>query len=385
MKFIHTSDLHIGRRLGEFSLIDDQRAALEQLLALIRTEKPDALMLSGDIYDKTVPSSEAVALFDDFLTSAAELTQILMISGNHDSPERIAFGGRLMEKSGVHVCGVYDGETHCVTFADAWGEVHVYLLPFIRPADVRRYFPDDDTDSYNSAFGTAINALHVDPTQRNVILSHQFVTGGIRSESETVSVGGTDAVDLAHLSRFDYAALGHLHRAQTCRTENGSGTVRYSGSPAAYSISEADDEKSVTVITLCEKGTCTVDVRPLTPYRKIYRLRGAYADVMALDFYRDTDYRVSYIQMILTDETDVPDALYRLRTVYPYLLRLEYDNSRTRAQQSFEALPDGDDAELHPEALFSAFYRMQNGADMDEDMTAYLRQMIARLWKEETV
>lgn len=381
MKLIHTSDLHLGRRLGEFSLIDDQRAMLQQLLDLIRTEAPDALLVSGDIYDKTVPSAEAVALFDDFLTAAAELTQILMIAGNHDSPERISFGGRLMERSGVHVCGVYDGETHCVTLTDAWGDVNVYLLPFIRPADVRRYFPDADTDSYNSAYGTAVRALGIDSSRRNVILTHQFITGGVRSESETVSVGGTDAVDIAHLSQFDYAALGHLHRAQTCKTEERDGIVRYSGSPIAYSVSEADDEKSVTVVTLCEKGNCTVDVRPLTPHRNIVRLRGAYDEVMALEFYRDTDYKDAFVQMTLTDEADVPDALYRLRTVYPYLLRLEYDNTRTRADQTMELLPDA--ADMDPETLFSAFYRMQNGTDMEEDMASYLRQMIACLWREE--
>ncbi len=381
MKFIHTSDLHVGRRLGEFSLIDDQRAVFVQLLDLIRKEMPDALLLSGDIYDKTVPSSEAVTLFDDFLTSAAELTQILMISGNHDSPERISFGGRLMERSGVHVCGGYDGETHRMTFTDEWGEVSVYMLPFLRPADVRRYFPDADTDSYDRAVRTAIDALDVDPARRCVLLSHQFVTGGVRSDSETVSVGGTDAVDIAHFSAFDYTAMGHLHRAQTCRQAGSSGIVRYSGSPIAYSVSESEDEKSVTVVTMHEKGDCTVEVHPLTPHRRICCLRGDYETLMSRDFYRETDYRESYVQITLTDEEDVPDALYRLRTVYPYLLRLEYDNTRTRAQQLSEVMPDAGD--MDPTALFSAFYRMQNGADMDEEMTAYMQQMIARLWEGE--
>jgi exonuclease SbcD len=188
-------------------------------------------------------------------------------------------------------------------------------------------------------------------------------------------------VDIAHLSQFDYAALGHLHRAQTCKTEERGGIVRYSGSPIAYSVSEADDEKSVTVVTLCEKGNCTVDVRPLTPHRTIVRLRGTYDDVMALEFYRDTDYKDAFVQMTLTDEADVPDALYRLRTVYPYLLRLEYDNTRTRADQTMELLPDA--ADMDPETLFSAFYRMQNGTEMEEDMAAYLHQMIACLWREE--
>ncbi len=379
MKFIHTSDLHIGRRLGEYSLIDDQRAVLAQLLDIVRDERADALLLSGDVYDKTMPSSEAVALFDDFLTEAAAITQVFLISGNHDSPERIAFGGRLMETSGVHLCGVYDGTAHCVTLQDAWGDVCFYLLPFIRPADVRRYFPDADTQSYDAAFGVAVEALDVDRTKRSVILAHQFVMGGVRSESETVSVGGTDAVDVGWLSAFDYAALGHLHRAQNCHAPSDGTVVRYCGSPVAYALSEADDEKSVTVVTMQEKGDIRVECRPLVPHRKIYRLRGSYASFMALDFYRDTDYPDSYLQITLTDEEDVPDALFRLRTVYPYLLRLEYDNARTRAQQTFEVLPDA--AEMGPMTLFSTFYRMQNGEDMDAEMAQHMNELIENLWK----
>ena len=380
MKLIHTSDLHIGRRLGEYSLIDDQRAMLEGLLDIIREETPDALLIAGDIYDKTVPSAEAVGLLDDFLTEAASLTAVLLISGNHDSPERIAFGGRLMAESGLHVCGVYDGQTHRITFRDDWGEVHVYLLPFIRPADVRRFFPDADTDSYDAAYAAAIDALDIDAGVRNVIVSHQFVMGGERSESETVSVGGTDAVQMGHLSAFTYAALGHLHRAQTLHTPQG-GTVRYSGSPTAYAVSEAEDEKSVSVVTLCERGSCTVALRPLVPYRRIVRLRGTYDMLMAREFYRDTDYQKSYVQITLTDEEDIPDALYRLRTVYPYLLRLEYDNTRTRAEQNFDALSDA--GSMNPGELFSAFYRAQNGEEMDVEMQAHMDGLIARLWGEE--
>ena len=379
MKLIHTSDLHIGVRLGDHSLMDDQRTVLDELLALIRAEQADALLVAGDIYDKTVPSAEAVALFDDFLCAAAALTDVFLISGNHDSPERISFGGRLMASSGVHVCGTYDGESHCQTLYDEYGEVCIYLLPFIRPADVRRYFPDADTDTYNAAFAAAIGALEVNPSVRNVILSHQFVMGSVRSESETVSVGGTDAVDSLHFAAFDYAALGHLHRAQNASSAGG--IVRFCGSPIAYSVSEAEDEKSVTVVTLGQKGDVAVETRPLKPYRRIYRLRGTYDELMSLDFYRGTDYPDSYVQITLTDENDVPDALYRLRTVYPYLLRLEYDNARTRAQQSFDILPDA--ADMDPEVLFSSFYRMQNGEDMTEDMAEHMRALTARLWKGE--
>ena len=378
MKLLHTSDLHIGKRLGEFSLIDDQRAVLHALLDLIRAEAPDALLLAGDIYDKTVPSAEAVGLLDDFLTQAALLTRVFLISGNHDSPERIAFGGRLMERSGLTVCGVYDGLTHCYPLEDEWGTVYIYLLPFIRPADVRRYFPDGDTETYDAAFETAIAALEADPAARNVILAHQFITGGVRSESESISVGGTDAVASSHFAAFDYAALGHLHGAQNCASPDGT-IVRYSGTPMAYSISEADDEKSVTVVEMAEKGKCTYRTCPLQPCRPIRRLRGTYDALMSLDFYRDSDIRDCYVQITLTDEEDIPDALYRLRTVYPYLLRLEYDNTRTHAEQSFDGITDA--ADMDPRMLFSAFYREQNGMDMDEEMTVHMEELIEVLWR----
>ena len=377
MKLLHTSDLHIGRRLGEFSLIDDQRAVLNALLELIRAESPDALLVAGDIYDKTVPSAEAVGLLDDFLTQAAAMTRVFLIAGNHDSPERISFGGRLMERSGLTVCGIYDGQVHCYPLEDEWGTVNLYLLPFIRPADVRRYFPDGDTETYDAAFGTAIAALDADAAARNVLLTHQTVMGGLRAESESISVGGTDAVGTGHFSAFDYTALGHLHRAQNCTAD--CGIIRYSGSPMAYSVSEADGEKSVTVAELREKGNCTQRTIPLTPYRQMHRLRGTYDELMALDFYRDTDLRDSYVQITLTDEEDIPDALYRLRTVYPYLLRLEYDNTRTRAEQNLTALTDAGD--MDPAELFSAFFREQNGIDMDEDMKSHMDDLIERVWR----
>lgn len=382
MKFIHISDLHIGRHLGEYSLIEDQRAVLDSILALIRTEMPDALLIAGDIYDKTVPSAEAVGVLDDFLTAAAALTRVLLIAGNHDSPERIAFGSRLMEGVGLHVCGIYDGEVHRAVFRDAYGEVNVYLLPYLRTADVRRYLPDAAVETVDEAVGAAISALGADPDARNVLLAHQFVIGGERSESEYLSVGTADRVSSTRFSAFDYTALGHLHRAQNCTAAEGT-VIRYSGSPLPYSISEADDQKSVSVVTLEEKGKVSVRVHPLTPIRRIFCLRGTYDTVMARDFYCDTPYPDSYVQITLTDEYDIPDALYRLRTVYPYLLRLEYDNTRTRSNLTPTALSDGE--EMEPGRLFSLFFTTQNGADMDEDMQAYMDAQIARIFGEESV
>ncbi len=380
MKLIHISDLHIGRRLGEYSLAEDQRAILDEILALIRTEEPDALLIAGDIYDKTVPPAEAVGLLDDFLTAAVSLTRVMLIAGNHDSPERVAFGGRLMAGAGLYVCGIYDGEVHRVTLHDSHGEVNVYLLPYLRSADVRRVLPDADTETVDAAVGSAIDALGVDPAVRNVLLAHQFVVGAERSESEGLSVGTADSVGADRFSVFDYTALGHLHRAQNCTAAQGA-VIRYSGSPLPYSVSEAEDEKTATVVTMEEKGNVSVRVLPLRPHRRICRLRGTYDEVMAREFYRDTDYTESYVQITLTDEYDIPDALYRLRTVYPYLLRLEYDNARTHTELLPDAVTEGE--AMEPGTLFASFYETQNGVSMDDDMQAYMDTLIAQIFGEE--
>ena len=375
MKLLHTSDLHIGKRLFEYSLIEDQRVVLEQLLALISEEKPDALLISGDIYDKTVPSAEAVGILDAFLTKAAELTQVLLIAGNHDSPERISFGGRLMSASGVHVCGVYDGTTHTVVLEDAHGPVNFWLLPFVRPADVRRYCPETEIATTADALAAAIADLHIDTGERNVLLAHQFVTGADRTESEEVSVGGTDNVDAGIFADFDYTALGHIHRAQECAYPY----IRYSGTLLPYSFSEAEDEKTVTVVELEEKGNVRISARSITPPRPMRRLRGTYASLMAREFYAETDYPDSYLQITLTDEEDIPDALMRLRTVYPFLMRLEYDNIRTRTDTALQALDEA--ARVDPFTMTAAFYEQQNGQEMTAEMTEFLHTLIASVWE----
>ena len=241
MKFFHLSDLHLGRRMYEFSLIDDQKFILEELLCLAAEEHPDAVVIAGDIYDRAVPSAEAVELFDSFLTElAGRRIPVLAIAGNHDSPERIAFGAGLMAPSGVHLSPVYNGRVEPVTLSDAYGEVRFYLLPFIKPANVRRFYPDAVIESYTDALRCAVEHMDIAPSTRNVLVTHQFVTGGVRSESEDITVGGTDNVDAAVFDGFDYVALGHLHGAQSIGRE----TLRYSGTPLKYSFSEKDQEKS---------------------------------------------------------------------------------------------------------------------------------------------
>ncbi|MBR3692887.1 MAG: exonuclease subunit SbcD, partial [Erysipelotrichales bacterium] len=237
MKFIHLSDLHIGKRVNEFSMIQDQQYILEEILKVIDTIHPDGVIIAGDVYDKTTPSEEAVRLLNHFICQLADQkVPTYIISGNHDSAERLAFGASLMEGSGIYISPVYNSETVKYTLQDPYGEVDLYMLPFIKPAHVRRYYPEEKIDTYTDAVRVAIEHMEVDTTKRNVIITHQFVTGASRSDSEEVSVGGSDHVDVSVFDNFDYVALGHIHRPQKMQRE----TVRYCGTPLKYSFSEAD-------------------------------------------------------------------------------------------------------------------------------------------------
>lgn len=376
MKLIHLSDLHLGKRVNEFSMIDDQRHVLDQIFRVIDAERPDAVLIAGDVYDKPVPTAEAVALLDWFLVElSGRQLQVFVISGNHDSAERMAFGGRLMEQSGVHLAPVYDGTVARWTLTDEHGLVHLYLLPFVKPVHVRRCFPEREIETYTDAVAAAVEAMDVDPAARNVLVTHQFVTGAARCESEEVSVGGADNVDASVFDGFDYVALGHLHGPQTVGRE----TVRYCGTPLKYSFSEAHHKKSVTVVELGEKGTVTVRTVPLTPRRDLVELRGAYEEVTRRDFYEGNGYQDSYVHITLTDEEDVPDALGKLRLIYPYLMKLDYDNQRTHAAGVGD---EGVDLQRKsPMELLEEFYAMQNGQPMGQEQRQFARQLMERIWE----
>ncbi len=284
MKLIHLSDLHLGKRVNEFSMLEDQRYILGEILKIIDQEQPQGVLIAGDVYDKSVPPTEAVALLDDFLAAlAGRAVPVFLISGNHDSPERIAFGGRLMARSGVHLAPVYHGRVEPITLTDAHGPVNLYLLPFLKPTHVRRFFPEREISTYTDALATAIEAMEVDPTVRNVLVTHQFVTGAARCDSEEISVGGSDNVDVSVFDPFDYVALGHIHGPQ----QVGRKGVRYCGTPLKYSFSEASHKKSVTVVELEEKGNLTVRTVPLVPQRDLVELRGTYEELTFRGFYQD--------------------------------------------------------------------------------------------------
>ena len=374
MKFLHLADLHLGKRVNGFSMLEDQAHILRQILAILDDEQPDGVLIAGDVYYKSVPSVEAVELLDGFLTELrARGVPVLLISGNHDSPERLAFGGRVMDSCGIHISPVYDGALAPVTLQDAFGPVHVWLLPFVKPAHVRRWFPDADIESYTDAMAEAVAHMDIDTAARNVLVTHQFVTGGTCSGSEELSVGGTDNVDSGVFAPFDYVALGHLHGAQHIGRE----TIRYAGSPLKYSFSEARQHKSVTVVTLGEKGDVQVRTVALTPLRELREIRGSYNELTARSFYEHTTYRSDYLHLILTDEQDVFDAMSRLRTIYPYLMTLDYDNARTRAAGGM-SVPAETERRTPPE-LFEALYQRQNHRPMSEVQRAYIAQLMEQI------
>ena len=374
MKFLHLADLHLGKRVNGFSMLEDQAHILRQILAILDDEQPDGVLIAGDVYDKSVPSVEAVELLDGFLTELrARGVPVLLISGNHDSPERLAFGGRVMDSCGIHISPVYDGALAPVTLHDEFGPVHVWLLPFVKPAHVRRWFPDADIESYTDAVAEAVAHMDIDTAARNVLVTHQFVTGGARSGSEELSVGGTDNVDSSVFAPFDYVALGHLHGAQHIGRE----TIRYAGSPLKYSFSEARQHKSVTVVTLGEKGDVQVRTAALTPLRELREIRGSYDELTARSFYEHTTYRSDYLHLILTDEQDVFDAMSRLRTIYPYLMTLDYDNARTRAAGGMSVPAETE--RRTPLELFEALYTRQNHQPMSEVQRAYIVQLMEQI------
>ena len=394
MKFIHTADLHIGKSVCEHSMLDEQRFILASILDVVKREKPDAFLVAGDVYDKSVPSAEAVAVLDDFLVRLSETgTKVFVLSGNHDSAERIAFGGRLMAGRGVYMSPVYSGAFTPVTLKDESGEVDVWMLPFVRPATVRACLESDEdrtqVTDYTSAMRMAIAQMKLTANRRNVLLAHQFVTGAERSDSEE-NVGGLDNVDASVFEGFDYVALGHIHKPQNVACdESGNARVRYSGTPLKYSLSEASHKKSLTVIELGVKaktGLADIDVReiPLTPEHDVREIRGTFAEVVSPEFQRkqlaDGFKLDDYVYVKLTDENDVPDAALKLRGIYPNLMMLDYDNERTRNQKI--VVGEGKVEQKTPMQLFGEFFSDMTKRELNEEESEFVRDMIESIWEE---
>ena len=384
MKLIHLSDLHLGKRVNDFSMIEDQRLILDRILEIIDEEKPQAVLIAGDIYDKPLPPAEAVSLFDDFISRLSETdAEIFIISGNHDSAERLSFGSQIMDKQGVHFAGRYDGSTRCFSMEDEYGRVNIYLLPFIKPVHVRQAFIDNEKAaeivSFTDALRFAIEKMEIDTGERNVLVAHQFCTGSARSDSEEIPVGGLDNVDTSVFSPFDYTALGHLHGPQNAGTIR----IRYCGSPLKYSFSETDQTKSVTVIEVGEKtdDECRISIKAteLIPLRDMKVKKGTFAKLTDNGYLKSAS-SDDYMRIILTDEEDVIGALSVLRAIYPNIMRLEYDNTRTRSA-SIASGSEANDART-PIEIFAALYEEQNGKPMNEEQTGIIAGLIEKVWSD---
>ena len=378
MKLIHLSDLHLGKRIYETPLIDDQQFILKQILEIIDSEQPDAVMIAGDVYDKSVMPVEAINLFDDFLNALyARSIPVLIISGNHDSADRLAFGSRILSRQNIHFSPPYQGELYNVKMEDEYGPLHVYMLPFVKKSLVKSYFPEEEIETMSDALNCIIKNTELNADERNLLITHQFITGSAASGSEEYSVGGADNVDASIFDSFDYVALGHIHGQQSVTRE----TIRYCGTPLKYSFSEVDHEKSVTIVEMKEKGNISIRTVPLTPLRDMQELRGTYEELMNAGFSREIN-RSDFYRIILTDENDIPDAIARLRTVYPNILTLEYDNRRTQASDVLTGTADVE--KKTPYNLFAEFFEWRNNnISMTPQQQVIIRNLIQKIWEEE--
>ena len=379
MKIMHLSDLHLGKKLNGFSMVEEQKYIHNQILQIAQREKVEAVIIAGDIFDKANPSASAVQLFDDFLTSWAELNlPIFLISGNHDSAKRISFGARLFKSNNVYISPVYSGKIVPISLQDIWGSINFYLLPFIKPATVRTFFPEEEINSYNETVKIALKDLKIDKSQRNILVAHQFVTGAKCCDSEEIIVGGVDNIDVDLFGDFDYVALGHIHTPQIVKKD----TVRYCGTPLKYSFSEANQQKSVTIIDFKAKNQMEITLHELTPRRDLRKLKGTYSELTLKENYLNTN-TDDYVAITLTDELEIPEAISKLRVIYPNIMQLDYDNARTRSNNQLKI----DDADVNqkkmPLELFDEFYQLQNNQKLNQNQRQLLKQLIGDIWEGE--
>lgn len=382
MKFLHIADLHIGKRVNEFSMLEDQKYILQEILRLVDDVKPVGILIAGDVYDKSVPAGEAVEVLDDFLTElVARQVRLFIVSGNHDSPERLDFGSRIMAKNGLHIAGTFDGLLKKITLQDEYGPVNIYLLPFIKPAMVQPHFADQSIESYEDAAGAVIQAGQINSGERNILVAHQFITSGgmqpERSDSETVAVGGLDNIDAAVFEPFDYVALGHLHGPQSI----GRDTIRYSGSPLKYSFSEVRQRKSVTLIEFAQKGICNIQTLNLTAQRDMREIKGPLDELLRAGAAVASSDSLcqDYLRAVLTDEDEIFDAIGQLRQVYPNIMRIDFENSRNRQVTDSPTAASGDVARKSPLELFEEFYLKQNNCEMNEEQSRIIQEILEQV------
>jgi exonuclease SbcD len=379
MRFLHLADLHIGKRVNEFSMIEDQKYIFDKILDIIDEKKLEGVLIAGDVYDKPVPSAEAVTLLNNFLNSLSERDlKVFVISGNHDSAERIGFGSKLISFSGVYMAKPFLGTPEKHILKDEFGEIHVYMLPFIKPVMVKHIYEGVEITGYDEAIAYVMKQTEIDENKRNILIAHQFVSGGNRCDSEDISVGGIDEVSVDRFSKFDYVALGHLHGPQHIKSE----FIRYSGTPLKYSFSEVNHKKSALIIDMKEKGNISLEKVPLIPLHDMREIRGKYQELMSKDFYKDIN-KSDYMHITLTDEDDILNALELLRTVYPNIMKLDYDNQRTQSSHEIKGAENVEGKK--PIDLFGEFFELQNNQPMNAEQTKFMTEMIEEIWEEDAL
>lgn len=376
MKFLHMADLHLGKRVNEFLMIDEQKHILNQIFEIAVNNKIDAVIIAGDIYDKTIPNNDAVILLDDFLTRLTlENIAVIIISGNHDSSERLNFGSRLMEKNDVYINGIFDGKLKKVVLNDEYGDINIYTLPFVKPAQVSAFYPDAEIKTYDNAVKYIIDNTYINTDERNILVAHQFVTNGTESpehsESESISVGGIDNVDVSAFEKFDYVALGHLHKNQKI----GRDTIRYSGSPLKYSFSEVNHKKSVTIVSMLEKGNVIYENILLSPVNDLREIKGPIAKLIDNEVLKNTNTN-DYIHAILTDEEPIYDAIGQLREVYPNLMKIDFERIKNKDNENTTSLSMHVNKKNDLE-LFQEFYAIQNDKEMSDEQIKFISKLLS--------
>ncbi len=365
MKFIHLGDLHIGKSLGEYSLMDDQKYILDQILDIIRDKSVDAALLAGDIYDRALPSEAAVNLLDYFISKLADMgVEAYIISGNHDSEDRLNYGRRLFSSRGIHIVSKFGGKLETFEREDEYGKLNICLLPFVKASQVRFYYPDEEIKTYDDAVKAIIDHAELNYESRNILIAHQFVTGDgdpVVSGSEGASVqnvGLVEKISCESLRNFDYVALGHIHSPQRVRHDN----IRYSGSMLKYSLSEANSSKSAPVITVKEKGELDIELVPLRPMRDLRHIIGPMAQLLSAENITDPE---DYMYVTLTDEEIINDAMSIIQQFYPHTVKIDYRNSHTQEIEDFD-ISDMADTKSFDE-LISDFYLKMYGTEISDD------------------
>lgn len=384
MKILHLSDLHIGKIVLEQSMLEDQKYMLDQIIDEIKKEKIEVVLISGDVYDRSVPPADAVDVLDNFLKVLIKdlNIKVFMIAGNHDSKERLNFGSKIFANDGLYICANYNGKLDKVELEDEFGKLNIYMLPYIKPVEVKKYFEDMEILSYNDAVKAVLENEEINKDERNIIISHQFVTAGNeepeKSDSETIFLGGTENVDVSCYSDFDYVAIGHIHGPQRI----GRDTARYAGTMLKYSFSEVNQNKCLTVLDFREKDSLDIKLVPIKPLRDMRVIKGPIEELLKEENYITTN-REDYIRAIITNEEPVYDAIGQIKKVYPNTLRLDIENSKVTAgleanMTNLDNIKKKDEVEL-----FNEFFNFQHNQDLSDIQLEIIKNVVKEVKKEE--